>query len=324
MPLVSRACRQFTPAALLLGLAWAVPATAQVKASERATLTQDISGTEVSINYSRPSTRGRDTIFGSEVTWDEVWTPGANMSTKLRFSKDVTLDGHAVEAGTYGVWIQVKETGPWTFMLHPDTTLFHVPHAKIEDGILAFPVTPETMPERRETLTWDVQNIRATGADLEMRWADTRVAVAIGVDLGITLTTPEAEARRYTGTWHMTNLKTFTDSAEAAWKADMSPEEIAEFDEWFLPREVRFEYDTTRGWLVVEEDLDEPAGEPDVLLLPKGEGRFAPGYLFRGELGFLQQGDEWTFTFDDAGIATALESRNARDQVDGHARRLTP
>lgn len=324
MSLVSRRSRWLPAAALLFGGATAGPVAAQVQASERATLTQDISGTEVSINYSRPSARGRDTIFGTEVTWDEVWTPGANMSTKLRFSKDVTLEGHPVAAGTYGVWIQVKETGPWTFMLHPDTTLFHVPHAKLEDGILTFPVTPETMPERRETLTWDIQGIRATGADLEMRWASTRVSVAIGVDLGVELTTPAIEAQRYVGTWRFTYLKTFTDSAEAAWKADMDAEEIAEFDKWFTPREVRFEYDSTRSWLVLQQEPDEPDSEPDVLLLPKGEGRFAPGYMFRGELGFLQKGDEWGFTFNDAGIAVSLETRDAKDQVDGHAERLGP
>jgi hypothetical protein len=101
-------------------------------------------------------------------------------------------------------------------------------------------------------------------------------------------------------------------------------EEIAEFDKWFTPREVRFEYDSTRSWLVLQEEPDEPDSEIDVLLLPKDAGRFAPGYMFRGELGFLQKGSEWAFTFNEEGVAVSLETRDTKDQVDGRAERLAP
>ncbi len=78
-------------------------AQAQVRTSERATVSQTIDGTVIEIDYARPRLRGR-TSFGGVVHWGEMWTPGANWATTLRVSRDVRLDGHLVPAGEYSVW----------------------------------------------------------------------------------------------------------------------------------------------------------------------------------------------------------------------------
>ena len=72
-------------------------------ASELADFTQVVSGTEIEIVWSRPSLRGREVIFGRQIPWGEVWTPGANRATTIRFSKDVVLSGTPVPAGRYSV-----------------------------------------------------------------------------------------------------------------------------------------------------------------------------------------------------------------------------
>ncbi|HEX9484759.1 MAG TPA: DUF2911 domain-containing protein, partial [Gemmatimonadaceae bacterium] len=72
----------------------ACPAHAQIRASEPATFTQTIDGTKITMQYSRPRARGRETLFGSSdvVRWNEVWTPGANYATTLEVSKPVKLE----------------------------------------------------------------------------------------------------------------------------------------------------------------------------------------------------------------------------------------
>ncbi|NNK63976.1 MAG: DUF2911 domain-containing protein, partial [Gemmatimonadetes bacterium] len=45
------------------------PAATQIVASERATLTQQVTGVEIEIDYSRPSARGREPLFGGVVPW---------------------------------------------------------------------------------------------------------------------------------------------------------------------------------------------------------------------------------------------------------------
>src|SRR6266550_7542374 len=97
--------------AIALTLATASELHAQIRASEIGTFSQMIDGTKISMAYSRPRGRGRDPLFGSvkSVRWDEVWTPGANYATTFEVSRPVTLDGHAVKAGTYSVWMVVKQ-----------------------------------------------------------------------------------------------------------------------------------------------------------------------------------------------------------------------
>ena len=79
---------------------WTLPDTRSAQAaSELAQFTQIISGTEIEVEFSRPSLRGREVIFGRQIPWGEVWTPGANRATTIRFSKDVVVSGQAVAAG---------------------------------------------------------------------------------------------------------------------------------------------------------------------------------------------------------------------------------
>jgi hypothetical protein len=59
----------------------------------------------VTVNYSRPSARGR-LIFGAEnekalQPYGKYWRLGANESTEVTFNQDVTINDKKVKAGTY-------------------------------------------------------------------------------------------------------------------------------------------------------------------------------------------------------------------------------
>ena len=188
----------WAPALLLLLLPSVGSAQA---ASELATFTQIISGTEIEITWSRPSLRGREVIFGRQIPWGEVWTPGANMATTIRFSKDVVLSGTAVPAGRYSVWLRVLETEPWRLALHADTILPHSAHPPIEEAVLHVGVERGRTEDVQESLEWDLDRIRIDGAELVLHWGRDRVTVPLEVDSGITLATPAAEALPLVGDW---------------------------------------------------------------------------------------------------------------------------
>src|SRR5688500_19131881 len=97
-------------------IVWPPAGAAQVRLSERATVSQTVDGTVITIDYARPRVRGRSPIFGGQVHWGEVWTPGANMATTLETDRDIAIDGHAVPAGKYSVWLEVAHEGPWTLV----------------------------------------------------------------------------------------------------------------------------------------------------------------------------------------------------------------
>lgn len=99
------------------------------------TITQKVDSTTITVEYYRPSVRGR-TIFGQLVPWGITWTPGANWATTLEVDRDVRIDGHPVPRGKYSVWmIPAAKPDPWTVVLNRSARRFHVmrPDAKDDE-----------------------------------------------------------------------------------------------------------------------------------------------------------------------------------------------
>jgi hypothetical protein len=171
--------RRLTIAAgLLAGLALlAARGEAQVRASERGTVSQTVDGTVVTVDYSRAQVRGREDIFGQVVRAGDVWTPGANWATTLEVSKPVTIEGHDLAAGKYSMWMV---TGPdvWTVHLHRNARIFHTQPPKVSDMLLSFPVTPSRV-EPTEVMTFDFPRVAADSTTLRFRWATTAVEMGI-------------------------------------------------------------------------------------------------------------------------------------------------
>src|ERR1700691_1824097 len=75
--------------------------TPQPSSSE--TITQGFGLGTITLNYSRPNTKGRK-IFGVVEPYDKVWRTGANWATTVTFSDDVALEGNKVPAGEYALF----------------------------------------------------------------------------------------------------------------------------------------------------------------------------------------------------------------------------
>ena len=172
------------PLPLLLGAAllatWPAPGKAQ-RASEKASLLQEIAGASLTIEYSRPVARGRAKLFGGVVHWGEIWTPGANWATTLDVSRDFTLNGHAVPQGKYSMWMIPAEQGDWTVFLSGKAKRFHTQRPRdTSDDVVRFTVKPE--PGRfMETLTFYFPEVKRDGATLRMHWGETFIPLQFGL-----------------------------------------------------------------------------------------------------------------------------------------------
>ena len=202
-------------AALGAALAVPSPARAQIRASEPATVSQTIDGTKFTIQYSRPRARGRTPLFGNRkvVRWGEVWTPGANWATTLDVSKDVKLGGRPVPKGTYSVWMVVRESGDWTFVLDPKARRFHMEHPDSTAAQIRFPVRPDS-GSFTEALTWSFPEVSTTGGTLAMQWGTTRVGVKVEVEPSFQVAIAEAEARPYVGSYDFSRPRAPNDTAK--------------------------------------------------------------------------------------------------------------
>ena len=149
--------------------------------SPHATVTQQVGLGEMTLDYSRPSVRGRE-IFGTLEAWDVVWRTGANASTKITFDQDATVGGEAVKAGTYGVYSIPTKGADWTFILSNQTKLWGAGGYDPAQDALRIAVKPTMLTTTHETMTIDFQGFHANGANLVIAWADTHLSVPIVVD----------------------------------------------------------------------------------------------------------------------------------------------
>lgn len=310
------------------------PAAAQA-ASEQATFTQVVSGTEVELRYSRPSLRGREEIFGRQIPWGEVWTPGANSATTIRFSHDVVLAGEAVPAGRYSVWIRVLESEPWVMALHPDTTLFHSAHPPIDEAAVRFVVEAERTGDLQESLLWDLDRIRIDGARLVMHWGWDQVVVPLEVDPGIPLATPVGDAEALVGNWSYDDTPSIPSAAQMeslATREDPTARYFRVYAAEPRPRPVRIEHDASTGLLRFVDPLTEEAeaafysaeGERPVVaygqaLLPRGAGFFMIAGTLGGEVSAVNPrfSPIIEFEYGDDGRAVGFTIRGPDDQVQG-------
>jgi hypothetical protein len=286
--------------ALTLVAALPLALHAQIRASEPASVSQTIDGTKITIEYSRPRLRGRKSIFGTDnVKWNEVWTPGANYATTLETSADIKLDGHPVPKGKYSLWLVVKESGPWTFVLDPRVRLFHTEHPDSTATQLRFPVPAQSAPTT-EVLTWSFPDIRATGATLAMSWVNTRVAVEIEVQPSLVVELPSADAAPYLGRYTFDPM-TKADSAKP--KQDQL---VVTYEKGIL----KGQYDPIDTYM------------KKFALIRIGPDSFAPGiYDEKGALYEVLRPDLIIDFSRTNGRATSLEMRDDSDKLWGHATR---
>jgi hypothetical protein len=139
---------------------------------------QDFALGQITVNYSRPSMKGR-TVFGDLVPFGSVWRTGANASTKITFTDKVKFEGKDVAAGTYAIYT-VPNKDSWDIMLYSDLKLNgNVAEYKAESEVLRVTVKPATVTEKVETFTMNINNVKADSATLELVWENTRVSVQI-------------------------------------------------------------------------------------------------------------------------------------------------
>ena len=136
--------------------------------------------TDVSLEYSRPSMRGR-TIYGDLVPFDKIWRTGANARTKITFSDDVKVGGKTLKAGTYAIFTK-PGTSSWDVYFYTETGGGGTPQNWDESKVAAkINVPVYSMPENVETFTMGIDDLSNNGASLGMMWEKTYVAVPFEV-----------------------------------------------------------------------------------------------------------------------------------------------
>lgn len=146
--------------------------------SPRDTTTASVAGAEITVDYSRPSARGRQ-VFGGLIPFGEIWRTGADAATILSTDQPLVLAGVTLPPGSYSIFtlpgedrwslIVNEETGQPGTERDPDRDLFRIP------------MEVRTLEEPVERFTIAVEP-EGDGGVLRFLWAD--VEARIGFEVG--------------------------------------------------------------------------------------------------------------------------------------------
>jgi Protein of unknown function (DUF2911) len=130
----------------------------------------------ITINYSRPSMRGRK-IFGGLVPYDKVWRTGANSATSLKTDANLTIGGAAVPAGSYTLYSIPSEKG-WKLIINKETGQWGTEYKESEDlARVDMKVSKNASPTEQFTISFDQTG--GGSAVLKLDWSDTSAKVDV-------------------------------------------------------------------------------------------------------------------------------------------------
>ncbi|MAP81388.1 MAG: dihydrolipoamide dehydrogenase [Aequorivita sp.] len=139
---------------------------------------QTVGLTDVTLEYSRPSKKGR-TIFGGLVPYNAIWRTGANANTKITFSEDVEVGGKTLKAGSYAIYTK-PGVSSWDVYFYSDANNWGTPETW-DNSKVAAQVSAQAYPMGMdvETFTMSFDNLKHDEANLGMIWEKVYVGVPI-------------------------------------------------------------------------------------------------------------------------------------------------
>ena|SRR5271165_4640048 len=127
-------------------------------------------GKTITIDYSRPSMRGRK-IFGGLVPYGQVWRTGANSATSLKTDANLTIGGASVPAGSYTLYT-IPDEKSWKLIINKETGQWGTEYSEKDDlARVEMKVSKNASPTEQFTIAFDQTGTGS--AVLKLDWADT-------------------------------------------------------------------------------------------------------------------------------------------------------
>jgi hypothetical protein len=148
--------------------------------SQHALVMQRIGITDITINYHRPLTNGRQ-IWGKVVPYGQVWRAGANENTTITFTDPVTIEGESLDKGTYGLHM-IPGENEWTVIFSKDARAWGSFSYKQEDDALRVKVKPQPA-ELHDALAYDFNDVKSDSTVITMSWEKVAVPFKVHVNV---------------------------------------------------------------------------------------------------------------------------------------------
>lgn len=132
----------------------------------------------IKVTYGQPHLRDRKMLGGDAVPYGKVWRLGANEATEITLTKDMTIGGKKLKAGTYSMFA-IPEAGKWTIIFNNEVGQWGAYNYDKSKDIARIDVPVKKAEKSFEAFTiW----FSADGSAMNMAWGDTKVSVPVQVN----------------------------------------------------------------------------------------------------------------------------------------------
>ena len=163
--------------------------------NQKCSVTQWVGPVAVTITYNSPDVHGPQGEDRTGHIWGELvpygftdpgygtsksapWRAGSNENSTIKFSHNVIIDGKEIKAGTYGIFLDVQETGPWTWILSTDATNWGHYHYDPANDVIRVKAEPKESAFT-EWLTYGFDERKPTSTVAYLQWEKKRIDLKI-------------------------------------------------------------------------------------------------------------------------------------------------
>ena len=145
-------------------------------------ISQQVGLTDVTLEYSRPSAKGR-VVFGELVPYNKVWRTGANAATKITFKEVAKIGGKTIQPGLYAIYT-IPNQDYWTIIIHSNTSLRSIAGGayKPSNDVFRFEIAPKNN-NYLETFTCQFSQVKTNSLMLDIAWENTLISIPIEVEV---------------------------------------------------------------------------------------------------------------------------------------------
>jgi tetratricopeptide (TPR) repeat protein len=161
--------------------------------NRKAMVKENIGITDVTIEYGRPGVKGREgKIWGGLVhkgfmdlgfgtSKQAPWRAGANENTTIEFNTPVMIEGKALPAGKYGLFI-AYDPNESTLILSKNSTSWGSFFYDAREDALRVPVKPVAQDKSEEWLKYEFVNETDSSATVALVWEKLRIPFQVATD----------------------------------------------------------------------------------------------------------------------------------------------
>jgi hypothetical protein len=181
--------------------------------SPGATSTQAIGLAKVSVDYSRPSLKGRKMMGSDVIPYGKIWRTGANKIPVLKVDKAIKIGGKSLTAGEYGI-VTIPSKTEWTIIISNNANQWGTYNYKESEDNFRFTAKAVKNKVKEETFTIGFTDIHEESANMYIAWENDMVKFPLSHDSHPTIL---EEINQKMASSEITN-DTYSDAAEYYFK----------------------------------------------------------------------------------------------------------